>query len=108
MSLSSVAASRPPAGRSEVSEAVLEQVVRALEVGAQALLRGRSLPAGQGALAGRDEELPVDADEQARRHPRVELVDAELVLDRVAEDAREVGHDLELLGPERRPSFDDP
>src|SRR2546423_791013 len=69
---------------SQAAETVLEKLIRALEVGAQVPLGGGPVAAVERALARDDEELPLDADEQARGHACVELVHAELVGDHLA------------------------
>src|SRR5438132_4427121 len=92
---------------SQAAETMLEELVGPLEVGAQASLGGRPVAALERAPARDDEELPLDADEQARRHACVELLHAELGLERLAQDAREARHDLQLLGAQRRRFLDD-
>ena len=57
---------------------MLEQVVRAVEVGPQPPDRGRPVLARERLLRAPPEELPVDADQEAGGDPRVALVDAEL------------------------------
>src|SRR5919201_87537 len=58
--------------------------------------------------AGVPEVLPLDAYEDVRRDPRIELVNAELAPDRVGERIGEAGHDLELLRLQGLRPLDDP
>src|SRR5437588_619604 len=95
-------------GALQLAEPVLEQVEHAIEVGAQAADGGRPVLAGERPPARGTEELPVDADEQSGRDPRVALLDAELLLDRVGEHLDEMPHHLELLRPQGGRRLDDP
>src|ERR1043166_6831173 len=84
-------------GSLEFAEPVLEQVVGPVEIRPQATNGSRPAPTVERLLAGRAEELTVDADQEARSDPRIPLVDRQLRPDRVGEDVHEAGHHLELL-----------
>ena len=87
---------------------MLEQLVRALEIASQPAHGGRPVRAYERLLARCAEQLPVHAHEQPGRDPRVALVDAELLLDRLGQGGREPRHHLELLGLQGRRLLDDP
>src|SRR5438128_1189692 len=91
----------------ELAETMLEQVVRAVEVRAQAPDGARAVPARERVLPRGAEELPVDAHQQPRSDSRVPLVGAELGLDRLGQHLHESRHHLELLGQQRRRLLDD-
>src|SRR5204862_2112151 len=95
-----------PRGLLQLAEPVLEQVVRAVEVGAQAPDRGGAVSPLERIPSRGAEELAVDADQQARGDARVARVDAELALDGVGQHLPEAGHDLALLRQQRGRLFD--
>jgi hypothetical protein len=91
----------------QLAEPVLEEVVRPVEVGAQASGRRRPMAARERLLAGGAEELAVNADEEPRGDARVSLGEGQLRLECLRQDLHETGHHLELLGLERGGLLDD-
>src|SRR5260370_14616120 len=87
------------AGITEAAEPVFEQVVGALEIGAQPPDGGGAVLPGERLLTRGVEDLPVDADEQTGSDPRIAFVHGQLALDRLGQHLIEAGHHLELLGP---------
>src|SRR5947208_17131849 len=94
-------------GSPELAEPALEQLVRSVEVAAEAPDRGRPVLTGERLLARGAEELPVDADQEPRRDARVTLVDVQLGLDRVRQRLHDPRHHLELLRLTRLRLLDD-
>src|SRR5438067_7120884 len=92
----------------QLAEPVLEEVVGAVEVGAQAAGRRRPVLAGERLLAGSAKELPVNADEKPCSDARVSLLESQFRLKSVCQHVDEARHHLELLRLQGGGLLDDP
>src|SRR5438874_7153544 len=91
----------------EASEPMLQQLVRAVEIGPQPPHRGGAVLARERLLARRAEDLPVHADEEPCRDARIALLETGLALNSIGHDTDEARHHLELLRLQRGRLFDD-